>query len=96
MCPDGFIANITAHPNHRLTIEIVRFAMEDYPYPVKVPDEIAEEMMTLNTTLKGFGIDAYFKYYTTNIITMNFIAENITGQSMQDLVSTLDVASRAG
>ena len=62
--------------------------MEDHP--VKVPDEIAEELKSLNMTLKDFGINTYLECSTTNIIAVDFIAE------MQELVSTLDVASRAG
>ncbi|KAL7546869.1 hypothetical protein ACHAWF_010203 [Thalassiosira exigua] len=86
--PDGFIANITEEPNHRFTIhEIIEFAMKDYP--VKLPGEYAESLEKLNQTLGDWGIDAYYEYSTTNILAMEYIAENITGQSMHSLVSGL-------
>lgn len=77
--PNGMVADIVRDPTQRWSIsEIVEFAMQSYPTPpdddVCLGSEIGPECTA---------------YSTTNILVMEYIAESVTGKTMQVLVRQL-------
>lgn len=76
--------NFIEDPSARYSIfDIIDAAMTRYP--VTLPEEYA----ALGFTPQDLGLKEYYEYSTTNILAMEYLAENITGQRMQDLVQDL-------
>ena len=77
--PNGMLAEIIRDPTQRWSIsEVVEFAMQSYPTPPN--DEVCQGL--------EIGPECA-AYSTTNILVMEYIAESVTGKSMQDLVRQL-------
>jgi len=55
-------------------------------YPITFPPP---EYAAWNLTLDQFGLEEYYEYSTTNVLAMEYLAEEVTGKSMQDLVQDL-------
>ena len=80
------MGNFLDNPDRRYSIyEIIEAAMSRYP--VKLSDEYQQYLDSSNMTLQDFGFEEYYHdYSTTNILAMEYLAENVTGRAMQDLI----------